>query len=93
VSAFVYLQPVLTALMAISILGERPSARLIQSAVLIAAGVAVTIHEQRAREKGPSPAGQSMVEVRADSEAPVADAGVSGGATTPNDQRVERSTA
>jgi drug/metabolite transporter (DMT)-like permease len=63
VSAFVYLQPVLTALMAISILGERPSARLIPSAVLIAAGVAVTIHEQRARERGPSPANQSMVEV------------------------------
>ena len=63
VSTFVYLQPVLTALMAISILGERPSARLIPSAVLIAAGVAVTIHEQRARERGPSPADQSMVEV------------------------------
>jgi hypothetical protein len=31
--------------------------------VLIAAGVAVTIHEQRARERGPSPADQSMVEV------------------------------
>jgi drug/metabolite transporter (DMT)-like permease len=63
VSTFVYLQPVLTAVMAISILGERPSARLIPSAVLIAAGVAVTIHEQRARERGPSPADQSMVEV------------------------------
>ena len=63
VSAFVYLQPVLTALMAIPILGERPSARLIPSAVLIAVGVAVTIHEQRARERGPSPADQSMVEV------------------------------
>jgi drug/metabolite transporter (DMT)-like permease len=63
VSTFVCLQPVLTALMAISILGERPSARLIPSAVLIAAGVAVTLHEQRARESGPSPADQSMVEV------------------------------
>jgi len=63
VSTFVCLQPVLTALMAVSILGERPSARLIPSAVLIAAGVAVTIHEQRAREHGPSPADQSMVEV------------------------------
>lgn len=63
VSSFVYLQPVLTALMAVSILGERPSARLIPSAVLIAAGVAVAIHEQRVREKGPSPADQSMVEV------------------------------
>ncbi len=63
VSTFVYLQPVLTALMAVPILGERPSARLIPSAVLIAVGVAVTIHEQRARERGPSPADQSMVEV------------------------------
>jgi hypothetical protein len=49
--------------MAIPILGERPSARLIPSAALIAVGVAVTIHEQRARERGPSPADQSMVEV------------------------------
>lgn len=63
VSSFVYLQPVLTALMAVAILDERPSARIIPSAVLIAAGVAVAIHEQRVREKGPSPADQSMVEV------------------------------
>jgi drug/metabolite transporter (DMT)-like permease len=63
VSAFVYLQPILTAVMAVAILDERPSARLIPSALLIAAGVAVTIHEQRVRERGPSPADQSMVEV------------------------------
>jgi drug/metabolite transporter (DMT)-like permease len=63
VSTFVYLQPVITALMAMSILGERPSARIIPSALLIAAGVAVAIHEQRVRERGPSPAEQSMVEV------------------------------
>ena len=63
VSSFVYLQPVLTALMAVAILGERPSARIIPAAVLIAAGVAVAIHEQRVRERGPSPADQSMVEV------------------------------
>jgi drug/metabolite transporter (DMT)-like permease len=63
VSTFVYLQPVLTAVMAVSILGERPSARIIPSALLIAAGVAVAIHEQRVRERGPSPADQSMVEV------------------------------
>jgi drug/metabolite transporter (DMT)-like permease len=63
VSTFVYLQPVLTAVMAISILGERPSPRIIPAALLIAAGVAVAIHEQRVREKGPSPADQSMVEV------------------------------
>jgi drug/metabolite transporter (DMT)-like permease len=63
VSAFVYLQPVLTALMAAAILDERPSLRLIPSALLIAAGVGVTLHEQRIRERGPSPADQSMVEV------------------------------
>jgi drug/metabolite transporter (DMT)-like permease len=63
VSTFVYLQPVLTAIMAISILGERPSPRIIPSALLIAAGVAVALREQRVREKGPSPADQSMVEV------------------------------
>ena len=63
VSTFVYLQPVMTAIMAISILGERPSPRIIPSALLIAAGVAVALHEQRVREKGPSPADQSMVEV------------------------------
>jgi drug/metabolite transporter (DMT)-like permease len=63
VSTFVYLQPVLTAVMAISILGERPSPRIIPAALLIAAGVAAAIHEQRVRERGPSPADQSMVEV------------------------------
>lgn len=63
VSSFVYLQPVLTALMAVLILGERPSPRIIPSAILIAAGVAIAIHEQRVRERGPSPADQSMVEV------------------------------
>jgi drug/metabolite transporter (DMT)-like permease len=63
VSTFVYLQPIMTAIMAFWILGERPSVRIIPSAVLIAAGVAVAIHEQRVREKGPSPADQSMVEV------------------------------
>jgi drug/metabolite transporter (DMT)-like permease len=63
VSTFVYLQPVMTAIMAISILGERPSPRIIPSALLIAAGVGVALHAQRVREKGPSPADQSMVEV------------------------------
>src|SRR5690349_21276792 len=63
VSTFVYLQPIMTAIMAFFILGERPSTRIIPSAILIAAGVAVAIHEQRGREKGPSPADQSMVEV------------------------------
>lgn len=63
VSTFAYLQPVLTAIMAAALLGERPSIRLIPSAILIAAGVGVAIHEQRVRENGPSPADQSMVEV------------------------------
>src|SRR5690349_5212674 len=52
VATFVYLQPVLTAVMAISILGERPSPRLLPSVALTFAGVAVTLHEQRARERG-----------------------------------------
>lgn len=63
VSTFVYLQPVLTAILAVAILDERPSIRLIPSALLIAAGVGVAIRAQRVREKGPSPADQSMVEV------------------------------
>ena len=63
VSTAVYLQPVMTAIMAAAILGERVSPRIIPSALLIAAGVGVAIHEQRVREKGPSPADQSMVEV------------------------------
>jgi drug/metabolite transporter (DMT)-like permease len=62
VSGAVYLQPVMTAIMATVILGERPSARLIPSALLIAAGVGVALHAQRRRERGPSPAEQSMVE-------------------------------
>jgi drug/metabolite transporter (DMT)-like permease len=63
VSSFVYLQPIMTAIMAFFILSERPSIRIIPSAILIAAGVAVAIHEQRTREKGPSVAQQTMVEV------------------------------
>jgi drug/metabolite transporter (DMT)-like permease len=63
VSTAVYLQPLLTAIMAIGLLGERPSVRIIPSALLIAAGVGVAIREQRVRETGPSAADQSMVEV------------------------------
>ena len=63
VSTAVYLQPLLTAIMAVALLGERPSARIIPSALLIAAGVGVAIREQRVREKGPAPSEQSMVEV------------------------------
>lgn len=43
VATFVYLQPLLTALLAIPLLGERPSPRLIPGALLIFAGVTVTI--------------------------------------------------
>lgn len=42
VSVFIYLQPVLTAMLAVPILGERPSARLIPAGLLIFAGVALT---------------------------------------------------
>lgn len=42
VSVFIYLQPVLTALLAVPILGERISARLIPAGLLIFAGVALT---------------------------------------------------
>ena len=66
VSVFVYLQPVLTALMAVPILGERPSPRLIPAALLIFAGVAVTAWEGRRerlrRGAPPSPAEQEVVE-------------------------------
>lgn len=42
VSVFIYLQPVLTALLAVPILGERISARLIPAGLLIFVGVALT---------------------------------------------------
>jgi drug/metabolite transporter (DMT)-like permease len=47
VSTFVYMQPVGTALLAIPILGEHPSARLIPGAALIFAGVMVAIRSGR----------------------------------------------
>ena len=49
VALFVYLQPVLTAMMAIPLLGERPSPRMIPAALLIFAGVAVAIRAARPR--------------------------------------------
>ncbi len=63
VSTFVYLQPITTAALAVPMLGEHPSARMIPSALLVATGVAVAIHAQRSHETGPSPADQSAVEV------------------------------
>jgi len=66
VSVFVYLQPVLTAVMAVPALGEHPSPRLIPAAFLIFAGVTVTVMEGR-RERlrrglTPSPAEQECAE-------------------------------
>ena len=62
VSTFVYLQPVLTALMAIPILGERPSLRMVPAAALIFAGVAVSIQSARRPDHKPDPADQAVVE-------------------------------
>lgn len=47
VSTFVYLQPVGTALLAIPILGEHPSIRMVPAVVLIFAGVMVAIRSGR----------------------------------------------
>jgi drug/metabolite transporter (DMT)-like permease len=62
VSTFVYLQPVMTAMLAIPILGERPGARMIPAAALIFAGVAVSIRAGRHPGAPLSPAEQTMVE-------------------------------
>ena len=66
VSVFVYLQPVITALVAIPALHERVSPRMLPAALLIFAGVALTVWEgrrERLRRGGtPSPAEQEMVE-------------------------------
>jgi drug/metabolite transporter (DMT)-like permease len=62
VSTFVYLQPVMTALMAMPILGERPSLRMLPAAVLIFAGVAVAIQAARRPDHRPDPADQAVVE-------------------------------
>ena len=66
VSVFVYLQPVLTAVVAVPVLHERVSPRLIPAALLIFAGVTLTVLEGRRerlrRGELPSPAEQEMVE-------------------------------
>jgi drug/metabolite transporter (DMT)-like permease len=62
VSTFVYMQPVLTALMAMPILGERPSPRMIPAALLIFAGVAISIQAARRPDHRPDPAEQAVVE-------------------------------
>ena len=61
VSTFVYMQPVMTALMAMPILGERPSLRMVPAALLIFAGVAVAIRAARRPDHKPDPADQAVV--------------------------------
>lgn len=62
VSTFVYLQPVLTAMLAMPILGERPSLRMIPAAALIFAGVAIAIQSGRRADHRADPADQAVVE-------------------------------
>lgn len=62
VSTFVYLQPVMTAVLAMPILGERPSLRMLPAAMLIFAGVAVAIQAARRPDHKPDPADQAVVE-------------------------------
>jgi drug/metabolite transporter (DMT)-like permease len=62
VSTFVYMQPVMTALLAMPILGERPSLRMLPAALLIFAGVAVAIRSARRPDHKPDPADQAVVE-------------------------------
>lgn len=66
VSVFGYLQPVITAAVAIPMLHERISPRLVPAAALIFAGVAVTLwagrRERLRRGAAPSPAEQEAVE-------------------------------
>jgi drug/metabolite transporter (DMT)-like permease len=62
VSTFVYLQPVMTALLAMQILDEHPSVRMIPAGILIFAGVAVAIHAGRRTDHRPHPEDQAIVE-------------------------------
>jgi drug/metabolite transporter (DMT)-like permease len=62
VSTFVYLQPIMTAALAILILHERPTPRLIPAALLIFAGVAVTIRFGGPKDHRPHPEQQAVVE-------------------------------
>src|SRR5262249_41555298 len=62
VSTFVYLQPILTVSLAYPILGERPTIGMLPSALLIFAGVALVIREQRIAQPLPAPAQQTVVE-------------------------------
>lgn len=64
VSIFVYLQPAMTAALAVPLLGEHVSWRMLPAVALIFAGVAVAIRAGRSRPPGepPSPADQEVVE-------------------------------
>ena len=62
VSTFVYLQPVITAMLAIPILHERPSLRLIPAGLLIFAGVGISIQSGRRADRRPDPADQAVIE-------------------------------
>jgi drug/metabolite transporter (DMT)-like permease len=62
VSTFLYLQPLITAFLAYSILGERLTVLMLPAAVLIFGGVAITIREQRAGHVAPSPAERTVIE-------------------------------
>jgi drug/metabolite transporter (DMT)-like permease len=66
VSVFVYVQPVMTAVLAVWLLGEQLSPRMIPAALLIFAGVTVTVMEGRRerlrRGSRPSPAEQECAE-------------------------------
>jgi drug/metabolite transporter (DMT)-like permease len=64
VAVYVYLQPVVTAALAVPILGERLTPRLLVAVVLIFTGVGITAHAGwRARRGRPDPADQISVEV------------------------------
>lgn len=63
VSTFVYLQPLVTAALAVTLLDEIPSPRVIPAALLIFAGVAVTVWAgRRARARGAVQDAQELVE-------------------------------
>ncbi len=63
VSTFVYLQPVMTALLAVPLLHERISPNMLPAVALIFAGVAVAIRAGRTRKSPtPSPEDQEVVE-------------------------------
>jgi drug/metabolite transporter (DMT)-like permease len=64
VSTFVYLQPMMTAALAVPLLGEHVSWRMLPAVLLIFAGVAVAIRAGRSRRAGepPSPEDQEVVE-------------------------------